>query len=293
MAIVSIQSRVSYGHVGNSAAVFPLQRLGHEVWEIDTVQLSNHTGYGSWRGAFFGAEHVRAIALGLSELGVLARCDAVLSGYLGDADVAEAVLEALGLAREANPRCLYCCDPVMGDSDRGLYVREGIPELLRSRAIPSATIATPNRFELEVLAGAPAGTLGQALVACRKVQSSGPELVLVTGLDEKAPSSGAGLRRSPDDRLTMLLCAGDRAFRIDTPALPFVQPPRGAGDLTAALFLARYLEARDPRYALERCADGVFSVLERSYEAGAPEMLLIQSQDELARPRRRFEATEL
>jgi pyridoxine kinase len=147
--ILSIQSWVSYGHVGNASAVFPLQRLGAEVWAINTVQFSNHTGYGDWKGSVYSGQSVRDLVDGIAARGVLGRCDAVLTGYVGGADIGEAILHAVATVRRANPNALYCCDPVIGDTDTGVYVRPGIEDFLREHALPAADIATPNRFEID------------------------------------------------------------------------------------------------------------------------------------------------
>src|ERR1700712_5036052 len=157
--ILSIQSWVAYGHVGNASAVFPLQRLGAEVWAINTVQFSNHTGYGDWTGQVFSGEQVRALVDGIERRGALLRCDAVLSGYLGDPAIGEAVLDAVARVRRANPAALYCCDPVIGDFDTGVYVRPGIEAMLRDRVLAQADLATPNQFELERLTGIECRTL--------------------------------------------------------------------------------------------------------------------------------------
>ena len=152
MTILSIQSSVAYGHVGNSAAVFPLQRIGVEVWPVNTVHFSNHTGYGAWRGMVLAAETIADVIQGIEERGVLHRCDGVLSGYMGDASLGEVILDAFTRVKRANPNAVYCCDPVMGDVGRGFFVRPGIPEFMRDRAVPAATLVTPNQFELEYLA---------------------------------------------------------------------------------------------------------------------------------------------
>ena len=129
MNILSIQSWVAYGHVGNASAVFPLQRLGAEVWAVNTVQFSNHTGYGAWTGQVFTGEQVAAVIDGIAARGALARCDAVLSGYMGDAGIGAAILDAVARVRAAQPGGVYCCDPVIGDEGRGVFVRPGIPGL--------------------------------------------------------------------------------------------------------------------------------------------------------------------
>src|ERR1700732_3653711 len=158
MNILSIQSAVSYGHVGNSAAVFPLQRLGFEVWPVNTLQYSNHPGYGAFRGRVFEPAHVAEVITGIAERGVLGTCDAVLSGYLGDAATGEAVLDAVSRVKAANPAALYCCDPVIGDSGTGVYVRPGVAEFFQQRGLPAADIVTPNQFELEHLTGSAAAS---------------------------------------------------------------------------------------------------------------------------------------
>jgi pyridoxine kinase len=119
VSVLSIQSHVAYGHVGNSSAVFPLQRLGIEVWPVHTVQFSNHTGYGEWRGRVFDGQAVEEVVDGITDRGVLGSCDAVLSGYLGSSDIGHAVVQTVGRVRAANPDALYCCDPVIGDVGRG------------------------------------------------------------------------------------------------------------------------------------------------------------------------------
>ena len=148
--VLSIQSHVAYGHAGNASAVFPLQRLGIEVWPVHTVQFSNHTGYGEWTGRVFDGQAVEEVVQGIADRGVLGRCDAVLSGYLGSADIGHAVTGAVARVRAANPDAVYCCDPVIGDVGRGVFVRPGIEEFLRDVAVPSADIITPNHFELDL-----------------------------------------------------------------------------------------------------------------------------------------------
>jgi pyridoxine kinase len=109
--ILSVQSSVAYGHVGNSAAVFPLQRMGLEVWPVNTVHFSNHTGYGHWRGQVLPAEDVAGIIRGIEERGVLGDCDAVLSGYLGDPSLGEVVVGTVGRVKRLNAKAIYCCAP--------------------------------------------------------------------------------------------------------------------------------------------------------------------------------------
>src|SRR5919206_4312855 len=174
MNILSVQSWVSYGHVGNAAALFPLQRLGIEVWAVNTVQFSNHSGYGDWRGQVFTGEAIRDVLAGIEARGVLPACDGVLSGYLGDAGIGEAILDAVARVKAANARALYCCDPVIGDMGRGVFVRSGIPEFMRERAVPAADVVTPNHFELEFLAGRAVRGVADLKAAVAAVHDLGP-----------------------------------------------------------------------------------------------------------------------
>ncbi|MCH8925190.1 MAG: pyridoxal kinase PdxY [Proteobacteria bacterium] len=288
MNILSIQSHVTYGHVGNSAAVFPLQRLGFEVWPLHTVQFSNHAGYDGFTGRVFPAEHLREVVEGLAARGVLGACDGVLSGYLGGAEAGAAVLEAVDRVKAANPRALYACDPVMGDgagdAGGGLYVDPALPAFFREHALARADIVTPNLFELETLTGATVATLDEAVAAARRALALGPSVVLVTGLRHEA--TGAG-------EVELLAVTGEDAWRLCTPLLACDPQPNGAGDLLAALYLGHYLRTREPARALEAAAAATFAVLARTQAAGTRELQLIAAQDEIVRPTRHFSAERI
>jgi len=277
-SILSIQSWVSYGHVGNAAAVFPLQRLGFEVWAVNTVQFSNHPGYGQWRGRVLEAAAVVELIQGIGERGVLPDCSAVLSGYMGDAALGEAILGAVDAVKAANPRALYCCDPVMGDVDRGFFVRPGIPEFFRDRAVPAADIVTPNQFELEYLTGRPIDSLAGALDAVAAVLAMGPRRLLLTSL-----------RRAdgPTDAIEMLAADETGTWLVSTPLLPI--SVNGAGDAVAALFLAHLLKTDDTATALAEAAAAIHAVLAETNARQAREIQLIAAQDELVAPKRRFD----
>lgn len=281
MQILSVQSSVAYGHVGNSAAVFPLQRLGHEVWPVLTVHFSNHTGYGEWRGPLLAPSDVADVIRGVGERGVFPTCDAVLSGYQGAETVGEVVLDAVAQVKAANPAAVYCCDPVMGDVGRGFFVRPGIPEFMRDRVVPAADVVTPNQFELEFLVGSPVGTVPDLLAAVDAVRATGPRRVLVTSVRTDA---------TPDDAIEMVAVDDEGAWSVRTPLLPL--SVNGAGDLTAALFLAHSL-TDGTRVALERTASSVFAVLAATHEAGRREIALVPAQDEIVAPTRTFAATAL
>jgi pyridoxine kinase len=277
MNLLSINSHVTYGHVGNAAAVFVLQRIGCEVWPIHTVLFSNHPGHGSFRGEPVDAGVIRELVRGIGERGELARCDGVLSGYLGRAEAGAVVLEAVAKVKAGNPAARYCCDPVIGDVGRGVYVREGIAEFLRERAVPAADVLTPNQFELEYLSGCETPTLGAALAAIDALAARGPSVVLVTSVaTEETPSDAVDLlAREPGGR-----------FRLRTPRLPV--EVHGAGDAIAALFFAHWLRTGSAAAALSRAASAIFGVLQDTAARGADEMLLIDAQEELVNPSRMF-----
>ncbi len=279
MNILSIQSHVAYGHVGNSAAVFPLQRIGVEVWPVHTVQFSNHTGYGAWRGRAFSGEAIRAVVEGIDERGVLGECDGVISGYLGSADIGEAVVDTVGRVKGANPAARYCCDPVIGDVGRGVFVRRGVPELIRERALPIADFVTPNQFELDFLTARTTATLAEALAAVDALHALGPRVVLVTSLR---------LDDTPADALDLVASDGIDRYRLRTPLLPLTI--NGAGDLIAALFFAHHLSTGSAAEALSLAASSLFGVLSRTAELGSREMLLVEAQQEFVTPRRIFKA---
>jgi pyridoxine kinase len=277
VSILSIQSLVAYGHAGNSAALFPLQRLGKDVWPVMTVHFSNHTGYGDWRGPLLSAQDVADVIAGVEDRGALAQCEAVLSGYQGAEDVGAVILDAVARVKAHNPDAVYCCDPVMGDVGRGMFVRPGIPEFMRDRVVPAADVVTPNLFELDFLAGTASTTLEGLLEAADRVRAGGPSVVLVTSVV---------LDDTPDDRLDLVLVSADGAWRTRTPRLS-VSPP-GAGDLTAAVFLANVLDHRDLDVVLARTTSSVFAVVEATEAAGVREMRIVAAQDLLAAPRMEF-----
>jgi pyridoxine kinase len=275
--ILSIQSHVVYGHVGNSAAVFALQRLGREVWPIHTVQFSNHTGYGAWRGRVFAPGDIDDCVAGLVERGALKSCAGALTGYLGSPEVGAAALRAVDAIRAANPGAAYCCDPVLGDVGRGLYVREEVAEFMRERSVPAATIVTPNHFELEFLAGGEARALGAARTALGKLHAAGPAVILATSVQ---------LDDTPEDSLDLLASDESGAWRLRTPRAPI--SVNGAGDVIAALFLHHWLKRRDAAEALARAASSVYGLVAATAAAGEKELALIAAQDELVDPSHRF-----
>lgn len=277
MKILSIQSAVAYGHVGNSAAVFPLQRIGVEVLPVPTVNFSNHTGYGAWRGPLLDPEQVREIITGIEERGVFGQIDAVLSGYQGGEGIGDVILDAVARVKAANPQAIYSCDPVMGNAKSGCFVAPAIPVLLRDRVVPRADIITPNQFELGFLTETEPDTLESTLASVDVARAMGPTTVLVTSVERPD---------RPEGTIEMLAVDAAGAWIVRTPHLPL--KANGSGDVTAALFTAHYLETGSAEQALARTTSSVFDLLQNTLDSGERELRLIESQEAYAHPRLQF-----
>lgn len=281
-SVLSIQSSVSFGYAGNSAAVFPLQRMGIEAWPVYTVAFSNHTGYGAWRGPVFDPAQVVETVRGIDDRGALAKCSALLSGYLGSPATGRAILAAHDLLQERNPEAIWCCDPVMGDVGRGFFVHEGIPDMLRDEVVPRAGLLTPNHFEMNYLAGRELTTLEDMLAAVDELRERGPRTVLVTSV---------ATSETDPDTVQMLAVGDEGAYLVTTPKLPTAVV--GSGDVTAAVFLARTLAGDDLRAALEATAGSMFSLLEQTEGMGRYEIALVDGQQQFITPTHTFSADTL
>jgi pyridoxine kinase len=264
MNVLSIQSEVVFGHVGQAAARFALQRLGHDVWALPTVLLSSHAGYANVEGDSLPADLLRRLVDGLAANGWLGQCDAVLSGYLGHADHAAVVADAVRRVKAANPQAIYCLDPVFGDMGRA-YAKPGVAEAMARLLLPLADIVTPNGFELSSLTSVPIGDVDDAKAAAARL---GRPLVLATSVP-----AGEG-------RIGTMAMAKEESWLASTPLLENV--PHGSGDLLAALFLGHRLRVRSLRDALADSTASVFHILSAS--VGAPEMRLIAQQGTIVAP---------
>ena len=282
MKILSIQSSVAYGHVGNSAAVFPLQRLGVEVMPVHTVNFSNHTGYGAWRGPLIDPADVRDVVTGIEERGAFADTDAILSGYQGGEGIADVILDAVARVKAANPAALYACDPVMGHAKSGCFVAPAIPVLLRDRVVPTADIITPNQFELGFLTGTEPDTLASTLESADLARAMGPSVVLVTSVERPDREPGT---------IEMLAVTPEGAWLVTTPYLPL--KANGSGDVTAALSTAHYVRTRNAAEALARTTSSVFDLLRTTHESGRRELELVAAQEFYAHPQLQFEVRQV
>ncbi len=275
MQVLSVQSSVAYGHVGNAAATFPLQLLGHEVWPVDTVNYSNHPGYGSYRGGVYHATDIAEILDEMDRRGAFHRCDAVLSGFLGAPATGPVLLNAVDRIKRANPGALYVLDPVIGDAERGPYVADGIAEFFRDEALKRADIVVPNLFELEQLSGRKIGNVDTAASAAASLLKQGPTTVVVTGLRHES-------------QISVLLVTGGRAWQVTTPLVDIAS--HGAGDAFAALFLGARFDLQDARAALSRAAASIYGVFLATQKLNRDSLALVAAQREIVNPTARFDA---
>jgi len=286
MTVISIQSQVAFGHVGNSAAVFPMQMHGIDVIAVPTTLLSNRPGYPSIRGRMLEPQLVADLLRGIEERGAVDGCDMILSGYLGSAETGAVIADFVARARARNPAMPYCCDPVLGDRDRGLFVHADIPPLVRDRLCPIADIITPNHFEFEWLCGRKATTTAEVIAAAQALMARGPKAVIVTSAD---------LEETPRGEIETLAIEqtreGIKAWRVRTPRLPI--SPNGTGDLFAALFVAARVRKRDTPDALGHAASAIFAVLERTAARETGEMRIVEAAESLVHPPRRFDAVAI
>lgn len=259
--VLSIQSHVVHGCVGNRAASFPLQLLGVETDVLNTVQYSNHVGYGSFAGEKLNGEQLWALLQGMHANGLLSPAR-LLTGYMGSTEAVRAVVRALPLLREANAGFQYWCDPVLGDNGR-LYVPAALVDVYRDEVVPFAYALLPNQFEAELLTGITINTVHDARRACGALHARGVSVVMITS---------SQLREADDEQkssLTVLLSRRAhgskwrREYRLDVTQLP--HHFAGTGDLLAALLLGWEMQPDIPIHvALQRALAGVQSVLHRT-----------------------------
>ena len=271
MHVLSIQSQVIDGHVGNGAALLALQRQGFGAWAVPSAVLAHHAGHGPPAGRTLAAAEIDAFVDSLARRGRLRDAGAMLSGWLGSAANARAAVRAATQVKAVNPGAPWLLDPVIGDDGAGVYVDHELAQCLRGEALMKADIITPNRFEAEWLAERKIGSLADALAVADKLRSWGPSIVVITSLWPEAMDSGS---------MATLAVAADGAWLAVTPRL--ADPPNGAGDLFAALFLARRLKGRRVKKALAFAVAGTYGVLKSS--VGADELSLVAAQEELVFP---------
>lgn len=283
--VLSIQSHVVYGYAGNKAAVFPMQLLGIDTWALNTVQFSNHTQYGKWKGMVMPKEQIGEIAQGIAEIDALHECDAVLSGYIGAAEQGAEILAVVAKIKALNPNAIYFCDPVMGHPDKGCIVAPGVAEFLRDEAMAQADIIAPNLVELRELTGLPVENFEQAIEAINVILSKGPKRVLVKHLSRvgKEPS-----------QFEMVLANQDGIYHISRPLHEFVgRDPVGVGDLTSGLFLANLLNGKSDLDAFEHTANAVNDVMSITQQSGKYELQIIKARNLIVNPESCYQAVKI
>lgn len=266
MNILSIQSQVVYGHVGNSAALFILQRLGHDVWGIPTTLFSNHLARPSWTGRVLDKDDITALIDGLGKLDILDRLDAVVTGYLGDPGNVPVIAALVDRLRQRNPKLIFACDPVMGD-DGALYVKPALADAIGADLISHADIITPNQFELQRLSGMEITDQASTIAAAQSLrQTRGIGTVIATGvLDPATP-----------DRITAIAVNESGIWAASGRRTE--APGSGAGDSFAALLIGHYLRHRDLPQALAAAVTGSSAIFAATAETGRDELAIIDSQ---------------
>ncbi|MEW6256310.1 MAG: pyridoxal kinase [Pseudomonadota bacterium] len=269
MLVISIQSQVVHGHVGNSAAVYPMQAKGVTVAAVPTALLSNHPHYPTMRGQILDAGLVGDLLRGVEERGLVEHAAVLLTGYLGSPEIACRVRDFVVDARKRNPRLIYLCDPVIGDDDLGVFVADGMAELFRDQLVPLASLITPNPFELEYLTGRKARDAGNLLAACKEIADRGCPAVIATGctLTDTASAQVETILYETG------LCEAGNMLRIATPRLPI--RPCGTGDLLAGLIAAHLAKGATLPDAMRHAVEGTHAVLQKTHDAQAEEMCLV------------------
>lgn len=279
--ILTIQSHVVFGHAGNAAAVFPMQRLGINVWPLNTVQFSNHTQYKQWTGLVLPAKQILELAQGIETIGELVSCNAILSGYLGTAAQGREILSVVNHIKQLNPNAIYLCDPVMGHPEKGCIVAPEVSEFLAKEAVAVADYLTPNQLELNSFVGSQPTSLIDCVAMAKSLLKQGAKAIMVKHLNYP--------NKNPET-FEMLLVTPEQTWHLQRPLLAFPKQPVGVGDLTSGIFLAKLLLGCTIKDAFEFCAASVHEVLLETQRIGSYELELIAAQDRIAHPRVRFDA---
>lgn len=264
MSILSIQSHVAYGYVGNKAAVYPLQAMGHDVWPVHTVQFSNHTGYGKWQGEIFEAAHIQSVVKGIEDIGQAEACRAILSGYMGSRAICEAVAAIVQRFKARDPSVLYLCDPVIGNTN--CFVKPEVLDFYKKHL--AADIITPNQFEAETLSGRAITDRKSLRDAAAHFHDLGVQIVVVTGVKLTDFDANMGVYLSEKGSETL----------IPTQEVAFSTPVNGTGDLFSAVFLGHYLMQRDAVQALSYATQKLHEVLLNTQKAQTRELQVLSAK---------------
>lgn len=281
--IISIQSNLVFGHAGNSSAVFPIQRMGLEIWPIHTVQYSNSSQYGQgWTGHGYPANDIRELIQGLDNIEQLSNCEAIISGYQDSIEQCAAVRESVVNIKHQNPNALYVCDPSMEDIFIGKVATQDVSSPVIEELMPIADVIVPNQYELERFTKCRIETLEQAVVACKKALELGPKVVLLRNLT-----------LVNNDMYTMMLITPKSAYLSQRPLLNFTVRPGGINELTTALFTACLVKQMSPAVALRHTNNALYGVLELTCDHDSLELETITGQYEFVEPTYNFPLKKL
>jgi pyridoxine kinase len=274
-AILAISSHVAVGHVGNAAASPALERLGFEIWRVDTVKFSNHPGHKEgFTGTVTASDQIEDLLVGIGRLTGWIGCGGIYTGYMGEGRTPSAIARHLDAARAANPDLVVLCDPVIGDHGR-VFVRDGVEDGIRDLLLPRADVITPNAFELSRIAGCEVTdleTAASAVQAARtRLRPGGPRIAVGTGIP--ISKTEIGLVMAWDGASVVI-----RQSRRDRPFF-------GTGDLFSGLFLGHLLHTNDPEQAVHRAASGLRVATEVTAAAGSVDLDLIRNLDAIVAAR--------
>uniref|UniRef100_A0A674F4F4 Pyridoxal kinase n=1 Tax=Salmo trutta TaxID=8032 RepID=A0A674F4F4_SALTR len=243
--VLSVQSHVVRGYVGNKSATFPLQVLGFEVDSINSVQFSNHTGYAHWKGQVLTADELNVLYEGI-KLNNVNHYDYVLTGYTRDTSFLETVVDIVQELKRLNPKLVYVCDPVMGDQG-SMYVPENILPVYRDKVVAVADILTPNQFEVMDL-----------------LHQMGPDMVVLTSTDLISPHGGQFLVALGSQKMVRPDgTTSTQKIRMEMPKVDAVFV--GTGDLFAAMLLAwTHHHPKDLKAACEKTVSVLHHVIKRT-----------------------------
>ena len=262
--ILSMQSQVVGARVGNSVAAFAMERLGVRVFQLPTTLLGRRPDHGPPGGGPIPAETLTSLIEGLADDGAFGEIDAIVTGYIGDAEQIAVILDAVERIKAANPKALFVCDPVLGDEGR-VYVDGEIVDAVLNGLVPHADWLTPNAYELGMLAGREIDGLQAARDAARRI---GKPIVV------SSVRTAIGIGN--------LYSAPKVEWFCETARLP--RAPKGTGDLLSSLFVARRLRGEAPAVALEAATGAVYDVIVRSLAAESEDLVLPAAQDVLEEP---------